>query len=209
MPRPKKSEKQVQAMRDRILDAAYEILQQEGPEAISIRGIAELLDVAHMSLYTYFDNQATILSALREREMAQWREQLRVFEQHAQNQDMGQVVVDMLRFFIAFARDNPNLYRLAWVMPETAGESPQQTHLRMRDTVEQLAGLLAVGMERGDFEPREPFLAAVTVLGMVNMPYILFHSGKLIDPVLRDRLVEEVLSAAMLYLMRTVVSSIL
>ena len=35
---------------------------------------------------------------------------------------------------------------------------------------------------------------------MVNMLYILFHSGKLVDPVLRDCMVEEVLSAAMTYL---------
>lgn len=35
---------------------------------------------------------------------------------------------------------------------------------------------------------------------MVNAPYILFHSGKLADPDLRDQMVEEVFAAAMLYL---------
>ena len=35
---------------------------------------------------------------------------------------------------------------------------------------------------------------------MVNAPYILFHSGKMIDPVLRDQMVDEVLSAALGYL---------
>jgi hypothetical protein len=35
---------------------------------------------------------------------------------------------------------------------------------------------------------------------MVNTPYILFHSGKLIDPIMRDRMVEEVFSATMGYL---------
>jgi hypothetical protein len=32
------------------------------------------------------------------------------------------------------------------------------------------------------------------------MLHILFHSGKLVDPILRDLKVEEVLSTAMLYL---------
>lgn len=105
-----------------------------------------------------------------------------------------------LGFFITFVRENPNLYRLAWVMAEVGGQTFDQTRLRMQDTVEQLADLLKLGMERGDFEPREPFLAAVTVLGKVNMLHILFHSGKLVDPILRDLKVEEVLSAAMLYL---------
>jgi hypothetical protein len=35
---------------------------------------------------------------------------------------------------------------------------------------------------------------------MVNTPFILFHTGKLIDPLLRDRMVDEVLFAAMTYL---------
>jgi hypothetical protein len=63
-----------------------------------------------------------------------------------------------------------------------------------------LANLVQLGIERGVFEPRNPFLAAGTVLAMVNMPYILFHSGKMIDSTLRDQMVEEVLSAALGYL---------
>jgi len=85
-------------------------------------------------------------------------------------------------------------------MPEVGGESLEENRQRMHATVEHLARLLKLGMESSTFEPRETFLAASTVLGMVNMPYILFHSGKLVDPVLRDRMVEEVLSAAMAYL---------
>ncbi len=61
----------------------------------------------------------------------------------------------------------------------------------------QLANLIKLGMDRGDFAPCEPFLAAATVLGMVNIPHILFHSGKLTDPALRDRMEKEVLFAAM------------
>ena len=49
-------------------------------------------------------------------------------------------------------------------------------------------------------QERQPFLAAGTVLAMVNTPFILYHSEKLIDPDLRDRMVEEVLVAAMGYL---------
>jgi len=37
---------------------------------------------------------------------------------------------------------------------------------------------------------------------MVNMSYALFLSGKLVDPALRDRMVEEVLTSAMGYLIR-------
>jgi AcrR family transcriptional regulator len=200
MPRPKKTPAQLETTREQILDTALAILQESGPEAISSRAIAERMGVAHMSLYTYFENQAAILRALREREMSKWSKQQQVFAQRAQTESLPQVVADLLGFFIAFARENPNLYRMAWVMPEAIGENPAENRQRMQTTVSQLAYLLKLGMERGDFAPREPFLAAGVVLAMVNTPFTLFHSGKLIDPALRDRMVDEILLAALGYL---------
>ncbi len=202
MPRPKKTPSQLEHTREQILDTALSILQESGPEAITSRAIAERMGVAHMSLYTYFENQAAILRALSTREMAKWQTQQQAFSQRAETDDVAKVVEDLLFFFIAFARENPNLYRVAWVMPEVGGESPEESRQRMQLTVGQLANLIQLGMQRGIFESRNPFLAAGTVLAMVNTPYILFHSGKMIDPILRDQMVEEVFSAAMGYLKR-------
>ena len=200
MPRPKKTAAQLESTREQILDTALAILQELGPEAITSRAIAERMGVAHMSLYTYFENQAAILRALSKREMAKWQEKQQVFDQRAETEDIIRVVEDLLKFFISFARENPNLYRMAWVMPEVGGETPAENRQRMQTTVGQLAALLQKGMESGTFQPRNPFLAAGTVLAMVNTPYILFHSGKMVDPTLRDQMVEEVLSAALGYL---------
>ena len=200
MPRPKKTPAQIEAAREQILDIAFSILKQAGPEAVTSRAIAERLGVAHMSLFTYFENHAAILHALRERELSRWRTQQQGFERRATSENIVQVVEEALRHYIDFARENPNLYRLAWVMLEVSGESPEESRQRMQATIGHLAGLLQVGMESGAFENREPFLAASVVLGMVNMPHILFHSGKLVDPVLRDRMVDEVLSAVSGYL---------
>jgi AcrR family transcriptional regulator len=200
MPRPKKTAAQLETMREQILNTTLCILQEEGPEAITSRAIAERMGVAHMSLYTYFENQAAILRALSKREMAKWQASQRVFEQRAATEDITTVVEDLLKFFITFARENPNLYRMAWVMPEVGGETPEENRLRMQATVGQLAALLHRGIESGVFEPRNPFLAAATVLAMVNTPYTLFHSGKLLDPMLRDQMVDEVLAAALEYL---------
>ncbi len=200
MPRPKKTPAQIESAREQILDIAFSILKQAGPEAVTSRAIAERLGVAHMSLFTYFENHAAILHALRERELSRWRTQQQGFERRATSENIVQVVEEALRHYIDFARENPNLYRVAWVMPEVSGESPEESRQRMQATIGHLAGLLQVGMESGAFENREPFLAASVVLGMVNMPHILFHSGKLVDPVLRDRMVDEVLSAVSGYL---------
>lgn len=200
MPRPKKTPAQLESTREKILDIALSILKKEGPEAVTSRAIAEGLGVAHMSLFTYFENHAAILRALRERELSKWQVQQQGFEQRATPENIVQVVEDVLRHYIDFARENPNLYRLTWVMPELGIESPEENRQRTLNTVGHLAGLLQLGMASGVFENREPLLSAGTVLAIVNTPYILFHSGKLIDPIMRDRMVEEVFSAAMGYL---------
>jgi len=200
MPRPKKTPAQLEATREKILDIALSILKESGPEAVTSRAIAEGLGVAHMSLFTYFENHAAILRALRERELSKWQAQQQGFEQRATPENIVRVVEDVLRHYIDFARENPNLYRLTWVMPEFGIESPEENRQRTLNTVGHLAGLLQLGMASGVFENREPLLSAGTVLAIVNTPYILFHSGKLIDPIMRDRMVEEVFSAAMGYL---------
>ena len=57
MPRPKKTEEEIHAMREKILDVTQTILEEDGPEAITSRAIAERLGMSHMSLFTYFENQ--------------------------------------------------------------------------------------------------------------------------------------------------------
>jgi AcrR family transcriptional regulator len=200
MPRPKKTVAQLESTREQILDTALAILQESGPEAITSRAIAERMGVAHMSLFTYFENQAAILRALRLREMTRWHSRQQFFNQRAETEDIVLVVKDLLRFFIAFARENPNLYRIAWVMSDVGGETPEESRQRMQVTAGRLATLLQKGMESGAFEPRNPLLAAGTVLAMINTPFIFFYSGKLVDAALRDQMVEEVLSAALGYL---------
>ena len=200
MPRPKKTEAQLEEMRQNILDAAYAILLEKGSEGLTSRAIADRIGVTHMTLFTYFPNQAAILQTLSAREFAKMRPQQEIFEQRAGVEDIQKVVDEVLRYYTDFARNSPNAYRLAWVMPEMGLESLVENRQRMRDTIGYLARLIMFGIEQGKFEKREPFLAAATVLGMVNMPYILFHSGKIKDPEMRDRMAEEVIAAAMGYL---------
>jgi Transcriptional regulator len=202
MSRPRKTENEIAEMRERIVDTAEAILEEEGIEALSARRIAERMGVAHMSLFTYFDNQASILEALRKRIVLSWRQQQEEFLERGQSEPIVPLVQAFLKTYVQFAVDRPNLFRLAWVMPEKIGGNLDENRLNLRRNVEILAQLLNLGMQDGSFEPRDPFLAASTVLCMVNIPHILYHTGKLVDPALRDAMIAELFSAAMLYLQK-------
>jgi TetR/AcrR family transcriptional regulator, tetracycline repressor protein len=52
---------------DEILDAALTLLDEGGPEAASVRGIAGRVGVAPNAVYTYFPDKAAVVKALVER----------------------------------------------------------------------------------------------------------------------------------------------
>lgn len=200
MPRPKKTAEEIQAMREKILDIAFEIVIEEGPKAATSRAIAKRLEVSHMSLFTYFENQADILAALRARVVAEVRAPLDAIIARAQTEDIPVLVQEVWNLFLTFARENPRLHRLAWATPKAMGVDAQANNQHRLALVNQLAELLKIGMERGNFEPRDPTLAALTVLGMINMPFMLHYNGRLPNESLRDRMMDEVYEAAMGYL---------
>lgn len=53
--------------RDEILDAAEELLQAEGPDAMSMRRLAEVLGIRAPSLYKHVHGKEEIVAALQER----------------------------------------------------------------------------------------------------------------------------------------------
>lgn len=52
---------------DEVLDAAQLLLDEGGPDAASVRGIAKKLGVAPNTIYTYFADKAAVTEALVER----------------------------------------------------------------------------------------------------------------------------------------------
>ena len=56
---------------DDILDAALSLLDDGGPAAASVRGIAAKVGVAPNAVYTYFPDKAAVVTALAERLLGQ------------------------------------------------------------------------------------------------------------------------------------------
>jgi AcrR family transcriptional regulator len=56
---------------DDLLDAALSLLDEGGPEAASVRGIAARLGVAPNAVYTYFGDRAAVIRALVDRFLGQ------------------------------------------------------------------------------------------------------------------------------------------
>jgi AcrR family transcriptional regulator len=196
MPRAKKTEQEIQAMRQRILDAALKLLRQEGPEGLSIRKIADRIDVSHMLLYSYFENHAAIIQALRERGFEGMRAFCAEALRRAETGDALTQVCELLERFIQVMRDYPNLYELAW-----RRDLSLQVDSKNVDTIVQtLARLIQLCIDRGQCMERDPTLAAGMAFGIVNGMLMVYHNTSAFGQTPGEELETEAIGAAITYL---------
>jgi AcrR family transcriptional regulator len=196
MPRAKRTEKEIEVMRGRILEAALELLQQDGPQGVSIRKIADRIGVSHMLLYSYFENQASILQALRDRGFKEMEAFCTASLRRAENGDALVEVRALLGRFIQLSHEHPVLFQLAW----RRDLSLQADSQNVRRIMGYLSHLIELCMERGQCVERDPALAAAMAFSIVNGTLLLYHNVAAIGQTAQDRMEAEMIEAAITYL---------
>jgi AcrR family transcriptional regulator len=200
MPRPRLSVGEIATMQEAILDAAAQLLHEEGFEALTMRAIAERVGVSHMVLYNYFENRDALLGALRERQRARLAMRRESALREAREGDVLVAMRRVLGHFRRMAEHHPRMYRLIWVQPILGGEDAPPHSEGLREDVKHMAEMIRLGVARGCFVERDAEQAALLCIVMVNAPLILYHSGRIDDAALRDRLAEQAVEAAISYL---------
>jgi AcrR family transcriptional regulator len=146
--------------RERILGAAAELGAREGLEKVSMRGLAQALDVWPMALYRYFDDKEALLDALvaratddvaRPDPAASWREQMRGLLSSAREALGG----DALRLGAQLPRAllTPGAVRLADDALRVLGEAgfdARAAPRAWRTLLSYTVGFAAVGSGRDD-----------------------------------------------------------
>ncbi|QMW24422.1 TetR/AcrR family transcriptional regulator [Sandaracinobacteroides saxicola] len=143
MGRPALSELQRTEARRRIRDAALDIYREGGVEAVSIRSVAQRVGVAASGIYSYFDSRQALIESL-------WLDPVlatvqQMIDVAAQTPDPIARIERVLRIYIDFARDNPDVYRGAflYVRPDSAAAVPGRNlselpfHTIMRDAIDE------------------------------------------------------------------------
>jgi AcrR family transcriptional regulator len=95
-----------------IVDAARELLEEEGPEALSMRRIADRLGIRAPSIYKHLPDKQALENALVS---AGFEEQAKLFEAAVRRSD--DPVTAIARAYRRWARRHPHLYRLMTERP--------------------------------------------------------------------------------------------
>ncbi|MCT9087785.1 TetR family transcriptional regulator [Streptomyces sp. ASQP_92] len=160
---------------ERILVATEEVLRRHGPAKATVVDVARQLGVSHGSVYRHFRTKAALREAVTERWLNRSTDLLRDI---ASRRDLESAVVlrlwlsELFLAKMAKAGDDPELFRTYEVLLR---ENSRVVEEHIGELVGQLAAIIQVGVERGEF--------AVPDTAAVSARAVFDATGRFHDPV--------------------------
>ena len=154
-------------LRDALLTAAFEQLQEISAHQISLRGVARHAGVSHAAPYHYFPDRAQLLAALAVTCNEQFLDvQRRAVE--AQTQPVARLLA-MGEAYIQFATQHPNAFALIFD-PATCppDHSNPDTAPFIRANHELLDDLIRAAQDAGQLPKDDPQIRAAALWGTVH-----------------------------------------
>ena len=127
-------ERRRQRVRRAFVDAARKIAAEQGPEGLSLRGVAHATDYSHAALYEYFQSREELLGAVIYEGLCELHSTLATV---SEERPPAERLRDMGLAYVAFARRSPEIFELIF----TRTRAPRRRVAETRGT-DTLYGLL-------------------------------------------------------------------
>ena len=190
MPRKPLSQLDIDNFRETYCDAAYALYQQEGYDAVTMRGIAKVVGCSPMLAYRYFANKEEVFAALR----------AALFHRLAQALEdvvAGDSALEYLRAlgiaYAKFAHDEPDGYRLLYMIHNHRALAYPDTEDAQKRTRKVLIQATRRAVEAGDNEG-DPTMLAHTLWASIHGLVSLDLAGQLTQGASFDELFPALLS---------------
>jgi AcrR family transcriptional regulator len=137
-------EREKEALRQDILDAARELFVNEGYENVSMRRVAEKIEYSPTTIYLYFEDKASMLYAICDETFARLAKRMEAITR--EGDDPIESLRRGCRAYVDFGLKYPNHYKLTFINhPQPPREDKK--HLR-----EESMGMKAYGNLRSGVE---------------------------------------------------------
>lgn len=97
-------------LRAALIQAALDVLEQDGPDGLSLRGLARAVGVSSMAPYHHFADRAELLAAVATEGFERLQSRKQAIQ--AGQPDVREALAAGGANYVRFILDNPNLYRL-------------------------------------------------------------------------------------------------
>ena len=155
---PTRGERRKQRTRRRLLDAAFELMADRGPEAVAINEITDLADVGFGSFYNHFASKEAIFDAVMDEVFEGYADALD--ELIADVEDPAEVIALSMRITLLRAHHEPKWGR--FLMREGLSPRTLSRGLGMR-----LMRDIGRGIATGRFDGADHYMSFIAVGGIV------------------------------------------
>lgn len=140
-------------VRDALLRAARALLDERGPDALTVRDIATRAGVGVMGVYNRFGSKDGIINALLQQGFDELSTAVAVTPD---SDDPRRSIVSGLGRYRAFALANPAMYRLMFDHPLPSIEPSHAARTAARNAFNRLVDTVRLGIATGHLQPGEP-----------------------------------------------------
>jgi AcrR family transcriptional regulator len=162
----------------RIAAAARSLLDREGPEAVTMRRVANAVGITAMAVYRHYPDRAGLLNALADagfEELAARLQGARFFG------DREKRMTKILDIYLDHALENPRLFELMFLAPrQGARQYPRDFKAGQSPTANLMAALLQEGMEAKYFREDDVW-EIVFEMGALMQGLIMLYVGGRMD----------------------------
>lgn len=165
--------------RDRILRAARTLFEREGPDAVSMRRVADLVGITPMAIYRHFPNREALLKRISDdgfNEIAHRWEALR------EGGDPISRLLAIQRIYLDYALAHPHLFDHAFSAPrEDARRFPEDFRARRSPTLNVVHDTVLEGQRGGLLRAGDPWDIAMTLWAHSHGLVALYRAGRFSD----------------------------
>jgi AcrR family transcriptional regulator len=171
----------VSELRARILENARRLIIEQGYDGLSMRQIAEAVEVSKAALYYHFRDKEQLLQAILDDDLDQIADLLTQIQQQSGD------TREQIRLFIENVLGQPverrAAIRLASQEAPRLSEPARSAFFKAYHErfIQRLQDMLQSGVQRGELRPLPPSVAVWALLGMLYPYFYAAHQGETVQ----------------------------
>jgi len=162
----------------KIAAAARRLLDEDGPEAVTMRRVADAVGITAMAIYRHYQDRETLLNALADKGFEELASRL---AKRRFSGGIEQKLTRMGEIYLDHALANPRLFELMFLKPRAgARQYPRDFKAGLSPTVNLMVEAVKEGMEAGIFREGDAH-QIVFEMGALSHGLIMLYLGGRMD----------------------------
>jgi AcrR family transcriptional regulator len=162
---------------ERIARVALAILEEEGPEAVSMRRVAQAVGITPMAIYHHFPSREALLNTITDREFAKL---LTHIQSHPIRGNTEARLLAVMEGYVDYAFAQPRVFDFVFskIRPG-ARQFPQDFRERRSPTLNPVADLIAEEMAKGSLKKDDVWEVALGLWAHIHGYVVLYRAGRI------------------------------